>query len=52
MHNLSEILSSFVLKKILRGNEILTSNKEHNSVKNVQKMMCNSPNIDLVNINA
>ena len=37
--------------KILSGDEIITSNKGHNTVKNVQKVMCNNPNIDLVNIN-
>ena len=44
----------FVLKKLKRlsGNEILTSFKGHNSVVNLQKLMCNNPNLDLVNINA
>ena len=38
--------------KILIGNEILTSVKGHNSVKNVRTMMCNNPKLDHVNINA
>ena len=46
--NLSENLQ-FVLK-ILSGNEILAKIKGHNSGTNVLKMMCNNPNIDLVNI--
>ena len=45
----------FVLK-ILSGNEILnkimTSVKGHNSITNAWNMMCNNPNLDLVNINA
>ena len=38
----------FVLK-ILNGTKILTEVK---SGTNVRKMMCNNPNVDLVNINA
>ena len=42
--------------KILSGNEILneilTSVMGHISVTNVQKIMCNNPNLHLVNINA
>ena len=34
--------------EILRGNELLTSIKGHNSVINLRKLMC----LDLVNINA
>ena len=41
---------SLVLK-ILSGNEILTSNKGHNSVANLQKMTLYNPNLDLVNAN-
>ena len=41
----------FVLK-ILNGNEILAYIKGHNSGTNVQKMTCNNPNVDLVNMNA
>ena len=37
--------------KILRGNEILTSIKGHNSVANLQKMTLYNPNLDLVNAN-
>ena len=37
---------------ILSKNGNLTSVKGHNYVTNVQKMMCNNPNQDLVNINA
>ena len=39
----------FVLK-ILSGNEILTSNKGHNSVKILRKMTGNNPKPDLVNV--
>ena len=39
------------LLKILSGNKILTSIKGSNSITNLQKMTCNNPNIDLVNIN-
>ena len=38
--------------KILSGNEILAIIKGHNSCTNVQKMICNNPKLDLVNINA
>ena len=38
----------FVLK-ILSGNEILTSIKDHNSVKILRKMTGNNPKLDLVN---
>ena len=41
----------FVLK-ILRGNQIFGLIKGHNSGTNVRKMMCNNPNLDLVNMNA
>ena len=37
--------------KILSGNKILTSIKDHNSITNVRKIMFNNPNLDLVNIN-
>ena len=50
-----QILSISSLK-ILSGNEILkeilTSINGLNSVRIVRKMMCNNPNLDLVNINA
>ena len=36
--------------KILSGNEILTSIKGRNSVKILQKMTSNNPNLDLVNV--
>ena len=36
--------------KILRGNEILTSIKGHNSVKILRKMTGNSPKLDHVNV--
>ena len=39
----------FVLK-ILRGNEILTSIKDRNSVKILRKMTGNNPKLDLVNV--
>ena len=39
-------------KKILRGKEILTSIKGHDSVINLRKLTRNNPNLDLVNINA
>ena len=38
--------------KILSGNEILTSIKDQKSVKILQNLMCNNPNLDLVDINA
>ena len=41
----------FVLKK-LNGNENLVLIKGHDSGTNVRKMTCNSPKLDLVNINA
>ena len=37
--------------KILRGNEILTSIKGHNSVANLRKMTLYNPNLDLINVN-
>ena len=50
MQNLVKFCQLFL--KILSGNEILTSIKGNNSVINLQKLMCNNPNLDLVNINA
>ena len=43
--------SQFVLKK-LSGNEILELIKCHYSCKNVRKMMCNNPKLDLCNFDA
>ena len=40
------------IHKILSGNKILRIIKSHNSVVNLQKLMCNNTNLDLVNINA
>ena len=37
---------------IFSGNEILKSIKGHSSITNMREMMCNNPNLDLVNINA
>ena len=37
--------------KILRGNEILTSIKGHNSVANLRKMTLYNPNLDTINVN-
>ena len=37
--------------KILSGNEILTSIKDHNSVANLRKMTLYNPNLDLINVN-
>ena len=37
--------------KILSGNEILTSIKDHNSVANLRKMTLHNPNLDLINVN-
>ena len=37
--------------KILSGNEILTSIKGCNSIKNLRKMTGNNPKLDLVNVN-
>ena len=50
MQNLTKF-HQFVLK-ILSGNEILTSIKEHNSVINVRILTRKNPNLDLVNIDA
>ena len=50
MQNLAKF-HQFILK-ILSGNKILISIKGHNSVKNLWKLKCNNPNLDLVNINA
>ena len=50
IQNLVKLYQLFL--KILSGNKILTSVKGHNSITNVQKMMCNNPNLDLVSINA
>ena len=52
MQNLVKFHQLLVFLKILSGNEILTSIKGHNSVKNLRKLMCNNPNLDIVNINA
>ena len=41
----------FVLK-ILSGNEILAYIKGHISRTSLWKIMCNNPNVDLVNMNA
>ena len=38
--------------KIPRRNKILTSNRGHNSATNLQKMTCNDPKLDTVNMNA
>ena len=38
--------------KILSGNEIWAQIKGHNSSINAQKMTCNNPKVDLVNMNA
>ena len=37
---------------ILIGNQFLEKIKGLNSGTNVRKMMCNNPNVDLVNMNA
>ena len=37
--------------RIVRGNEILISIRSHSSVTNVQKIICNNPNYDRVNMN-
>ena len=50
MHMKKIKVGQFILK-LLSGNEILTSIKGHSSVRNLQKLTCNDPNIDLVNIN-
>ena len=41
-----------LIRKILNRNEILASIKGSNSGTFARKMMCNTPNLDLVNINA
>ena len=50
MQNLIEF-HQFIIKS-LSGNEILTSIKGQNYVRNSQKLTSNDPNLDLVNINA
>ena len=56
MHTQNLVEFYHVVLKKLNGNEILnkilTSIKGYNSIKNVRKMMCNNPNLDLANINA
>ena len=52
MHMQNLVKFHLIVLKILSGNEILTSIKGHNSVINLQKLTCNNPNLDLVNINA
>ena len=52
MHIQNLVEFHLLFLKILSGNKILTSIKGHKYVKNVQKLMCNNPNLDLVNINA
>ena len=37
--------------KILNGNEILTSNKGHNSVANLRNLPLYNPNLDIINVN-
>ena len=37
--------------KILSGNEVLISNKGHNSVANMQKIVLYNPNLDVINVN-
>ena len=41
-----------IVLKILRGNKNLEQIKDHNSGTNVRKMLCDNPNVDLVNMNA
>ena len=36
----------------MSGNEILAYIKGHNSDRNVRKLMCSNPNVDLFNMNA
>ena len=38
--------------RILSGNIILTSIKGHNTLKNLQKITANTPNVDLISINS
>ena len=38
--------------KILSGNKNLALIKGHNTSANVLQIMCNNPNLDLININA
>ena len=57
MHVFSDILTSwsaFSLKILCRNDnlhKILTSVEGHTSFKNVRKIMCNNPNLDIANIN-
>ena len=41
-----------MVHKILSRNEILTITKDHNSVKNLQRLTHKDPRIDLVKVNA
>ena len=41
-----------LILKVLNGKDILAYLKGHNTGKNVRKMMCNNPKLDLVNMNA
>ena len=40
------------IHKILNGNEILTTNKDHNQVTNLRKLTCNNPKVDQLKVNA
>ena len=52
MHIQNLIKYHELVHKILSRNNILTIAKGHNSVVNLQKLMCNSPTQDLVTVSA
>ena len=51
MHIQNFVKFYLLVLKILSGNEILMSIKDHNSITNLRKMTGNNPNLDLVNMN-
>ena len=51
MHKKWVFFHQFVLK-ILSANEVLMTTKGHNSVVNLQKMTDNTPNLELIQVNA
>ena len=52
MHMQNLIKFHQFIQKILSWNTILTINKGYNSIKNLQKLTHNNPNLDLVKVNA
>ena len=52
MHILNLVKFCKFVPKILSRKDVLVSIKGHYSGTNVRKIMCNNPNLDLVNMNA